>query len=178
MKKRNLFLILIFSISILLLQHTAFAQYTVKHSVFGNGVAVIKDSSNTIAGTAGQTLIGKSSNSSFSANAGFWYQSAKFYTSVEEIPLITAPKEFRLDQNYPNPFNPSTTIRFAIHRECKVCLKIFDLLGREVGKLIDEDKQPGEYRVTFEAEGLPSGIYFYRIQAEGFSQLKKFTLLK
>ena len=99
-------------------------------------------------------------------------------TSVEQISNSVLPKEFRLQQNYPNPFNPSTTIQFALPKRSEVMLKIFDLLGREVTTLVDEKLQPGEYKVIFEAEALSSGVYFYRIQAEGFVQTKELTLLK
>lgn len=161
----------------LLIQQSAQAQINMPNSVFGNGGAVLTGGSNRIIGTIGQPAIGVASNSSNINKGGFWYQARDFVTSVEQI-SSTLPKEFRLRQNYPNPFNPSTTIQFALPKFTSVRLKVFDLLGREVTTLVDEELQPGEYKVTFEAEGLPSGVYFYQIQAKGFVRTKKLMLLK
>ena len=99
-------------------------------------------------------------------------------TSVLEPGSDVLPKVFALQQNYPNPFNPTTTIQFALPTESQVVLKIYNLLGREVATLVNEELQPGKYKVDFEANGLPSGVYFYRIQAGGFSKTRKLTLLK
>lgn len=80
------------------------------------------------------------------------------------------PKEFMLYQNYPNPFNPRTTIRFSIAQRSHVSLKIFDVLGREVATLVNQEQAAGTYAVLFDLrasnlEGVPSGVYFYRLQA-------------
>ena len=109
---------------------------------------------------------------------------APFVTSVATSDPSLPPR-FELFNAYPNPFNPSTTIQFAVPFQSKVTIKLFDLLGREVTTFIDEEHKPGEYKLVFEAEGLASGIYFYRIaatttagQAKAFVQTKKLTLLK
>jgi len=93
--------------------------------------------------------------------------------------------EFSLYQNYPNPFNPITNIKFRIANlpDGKagfglVTLKVYDVLGNEVATLINEEKQPGEYEVEFDASVLASGIYFYTIKAGDFSSTKKLILLK
>ena len=99
-------------------------------------------------------------------------------SSVEQIVNSVLPTEFRLEQNYPNPFNPSTTIQFALPKLSTVTLTLFDILGRKVTTLVDEEMQPGEYKVVFEEKDLPSGVYFYRIQAEEFVRTKKLMLLK
>jgi len=88
------------------------------------------------------------------------------------------PEKFVLFQNYPNPFNPSTTIEFALPRKAEVTLQIFDLLGRVVITLVEDQLGAGSYKLTFEAEELPSGIYFYRFQALDFIKTRKFTLMK
>jgi len=88
------------------------------------------------------------------------------------------PESFALYQNYPNPFNPVTTIRFNLPQHERVILKVYDLLGREVSVLIDEEKTAGKYKFTFNANYLSSGVYFYRIQAGIFINTKKFILLK
>ncbi|CUU05989.1 Por secretion system C-terminal sorting domain-containing protein [Candidatus Kryptobacter tengchongensis] len=88
------------------------------------------------------------------------------------------PKEFRLYQNYPNPFNPSTFIKFDLPREAKVKLGVYDVMGRLVRVLVDEQMQAGRYRVEFRGDGLASGVYFYRLEAGGFVSVKKMVLVK
>jgi hypothetical protein len=88
------------------------------------------------------------------------------------------PENISLSQNYPNPFNPSTRIEYSIPQSGLVTIKIYDILGREVATLVNEEKQRGVYSISFDATGLSSGIYFYRIQFENFVQTKKLTLLK
>jgi len=100
----------------------------------------------------------------------------KYSQSVEEI--IEAPKVFLLSQNYPNPFNPSTSISFDIPSNSYVSLKVFDFLGREVALLISEKMNAGAYTHQWNASGLASGVYFYRLQAGSFTETKKLMLLK
>jgi len=89
------------------------------------------------------------------------------------------PDQFELSQNYPNPFNPSTRINFSIPVDANVSLKIYDILGREVSTLADNEfKSAGQHTVNFDASNLPSGIYFYRLQAGDFVQVRKMMLLK
>ena len=100
-------------------------------------------------------------------------------TSVEKPGEI--PSAFWLDQNYPNPFNPTTTISFQIpnHKpQTLVSLKVFDLLGREVATLVNEEVKPGSYERVFNAEGLASGVYLYRLQAGNFVQTKRLVLVR
>ncbi|MGB9591608.1 MAG: T9SS type A sorting domain-containing protein [Candidatus Kryptoniota bacterium] len=88
------------------------------------------------------------------------------------------PEEFLLYQNYPNPFNPSTTIRFSLPQHEHVTLKVFDVLGREVAALVDGVMEAGEHSVVFEADGLSSGVYFYRLTTPTFSETKPMEVLK
>jgi hypothetical protein len=88
------------------------------------------------------------------------------------------PSEYVLEQNYPNPFNPSTNFRFKISEAGLTTLKIFNLLGQEVAVLLDEYMDPGTYDIRFDAEGLSSGIYFYRIRVNDFSASKKMILVR
>jgi hypothetical protein len=99
-------------------------------------------------------------------------------TSVKDDKNKTIPTYFSLSQNYPNPFNPATTINYQIANASNVTLKVFDLLGREVTTLVNENKSPGYYEVKFDGSALTSGIYFYRIQCGSFSEAKKFVLMK
>jgi hypothetical protein len=91
---------------------------------------------------------------------------------------VTVPVEFELSQNYPNPFNPTTTIKFAIPEATMVTLNVFNALGEEVALLVDWFMESGIHQVNFDAVGLNSGMYFYRLQAGDFNQVKKMTLLK
>ncbi|MGB5849610.1 MAG: T9SS type A sorting domain-containing protein [Ignavibacteriaceae bacterium] len=88
------------------------------------------------------------------------------------------PEEITLEQNYPNPFNPSTTIKFSLPSSGNAILKIYNALGEEVAVLIDNELTTGTYEVEWNASGLPSGVYFYYLQAEGFVETKKMLLLK
>jgi len=98
-------------------------------------------------------------------------------TAVEDDGTAV-PKEFSLQQNYPNPFNPSTTIRFSLPRKERVTLKVFDVLGREVATLFDEERPAGEHSVVFDAKSLTSGVYFYRIQTDNEVRSRKLLLLR
>ena len=88
------------------------------------------------------------------------------------------PKQFVLSQNYPNPFNPSTVINYHVSANSHVTLKIYNLLGVVVRTLVDERQSPGNYSSPFEAKDLPSGIYFYKLEAGQFTQVKKMILVK
>ncbi len=99
---------------------------------------------------------------------------------TDEAPALLVPEAFSLGQNYPNPFNPSTTIRYDIARTTDVRLTVFDLLGKTVAVLVNEErKTPGRYSVTFDARGLPSGTYFYRLEtAEGIRRTRKMLFIR
>ncbi len=85
---------------------------------------------------------------------------------------------FMLSQNYPNPFNPSTKISYSIPSQSHVSLKVFDVLGREVATLVNQEKPSGNYSIEFDASNLTSGVYFYRIQAGQYVESKKMVLVK
>jgi hypothetical protein len=98
-------------------------------------------------------------------------------TRVEQI-SSTAPKTFLLEQNYPNPFNPSTTIRYQLPVASEVKLEVYDVLGKKVATLVNERQSAGSYQFVWNASGLSSGTYFYRLQAGGFVETKKMILVK
>ena len=98
-------------------------------------------------------------------------------TSLEENNFEIV-NDFQLYQNYPNPFNPITRLQYAISNKRFITLKVFDILGNEVKTLVNEEKPVGNYEFDFNASYLPSGVYFYRLQAGNFSQTKKMILLK
>jgi hypothetical protein len=91
---------------------------------------------------------------------------------------VTVVKEYNLEQNYPNPFNPVTTINYQLPKDGMVTLKIYDAIGTEVTTLVHEYKQAGRYNVNFNASGLASGVYFYRLQVNDFTSSKKLILMK
>jgi subtilisin family serine protease len=98
-------------------------------------------------------------------------------TGVDSRPSA-GPKEYSLAQNYPNPFNPSTVIKYAIPSAGNVNLKFYDVLGREIATLVNEYKPAGEYSVEFNCGKLASGVYMYKIEAGGFSRVRKMILAK
>ena len=91
---------------------------------------------------------------------------------------VALPSNFNLEQNYPNPFNPTTNIEYSISKASFVTLKIYDLLGREIATLVNEEKRAGSYKAKFNGSNLPSGIYFYKLQAGDYSSVKKMVLIK
>jgi hypothetical protein len=104
------------------------------------------------------------------------------YSDAVEVD-VTAPKEFVLAQNYPNPFNPSTKISFSLAADSRVILSIFNLLGEEVATVLNSNMVAGSHSIDFNAVGLNSGVYFYRINAQGidgtnFTSVKKMILTK
>jgi hypothetical protein len=111
-----------------------------------------------------------------------------FYNPTTSVRTISGevPKEFSLLQNYPNPFNPSTKIKFDIPllrrvsegRGVSVKLTIFDILGREAAALVNQQLQPGSYEVTWDASNMPSGVYFYKLESDGFTETKKMLIIK
>ncbi len=110
----------------------------------------------------------------------FFNNNLDILTSFNER-ISSAPIKFSLLQNYPNPFNPSTKIKYSVSNTANgafVNLKIYDVLGREIATLVNENKRPGEYEVTFNGSKYPSGIYIYRIEANNYTASKKMILLK
>jgi hypothetical protein len=88
------------------------------------------------------------------------------------------PSKYELSQNFPNPFNPETSIEYLIPEASIVSIKIYDVLGRELKTLVNGYKQKGRYKITFNSAGLPSGVYFYRMETNSFSDIKKMIILK
>jgi len=97
-------------------------------------------------------------------------------TSVED--KESSPESFYLHQNYPNPFNPVTKIKYQIPELSFVMLKVYDIKGNEISKLVNEQKPAGTYIVEFDAVTLPSGVYFYKIQAGSYTETRKMILMK
>jgi photosystem II stability/assembly factor-like uncharacterized protein len=164
-------------------------------STWGNGIVLSTDNGNTWTrtdtGLATQwsmaiTLFGSDLYVG-SWGQGVWKRPlSEVTTSVIGTPESELPKVFALEQNYPNPFNPNTTINYQLSKQSYVTLKVFDVLGREVATLVNENKNSGSYEVEFDGSKLPSGVYFYRLyahptdakQTNDFVQTKKLLLMK
>lgn len=126
------------------------------------------------------------------ASVGSWYYRLKqidldgsvHHTDPVQVEVVNSvnnnagPQTFSLEQNYPNPFNPSTRIRYSVQSSGPVTLKVFDLLGKQVATLVDEVKQPGAYDFQWVADGLPSGVYHYRLQGVDGTSSRKLVLMK
>lgn len=120
---------------------------------------------------------------------GVYYYKLKGYSSAgslvfeaDEIKIgITGIKNFKVEQNIPNPFNPTTNISYELYDASYVKLKVFDLIGKEIATLVDANQTKGTYTVTFDASkyaNLTSGIYFYKLETEKYSEVKKMILTK
>jgi len=115
-------------------------------------------------------------NGTYSGNGTFC--NAPVDVEDENKEDLVTPKEFSLSQNYPNPFNPSTTIKWQMPKAGLVTLKIYDVLGREVTILVNEELNAGNHETVFDASRFSSGIYFYQIKAENYIETKKMILIK
>lgn len=101
-----------------------------------------------------------------------------YRNNLQSVQSITPPLTFMLYQNYPNPFNPSTEIKFTIPERAIVTLKVYDITGREVLVLMNQEKDAGNYNVIFNGSNHANGVYFCRIQAGKYSSVIKMLLLK
>jgi len=88
------------------------------------------------------------------------------------------PSKFKLQQSYPSPFNPNTLIDYSVPKAGNVSLEVYDLTGKKVATLVNEDKAVGNYRYDFNAGGLASGVYIYTLKANGINLTKKMILVK
>jgi outer membrane protein assembly factor BamB len=134
-----------------------------------NGVDLVVDASRNV-------YIAGSTNS-YHSNVYTTIKYVQTPTFVEEK-VLSIPSAYRLEQNYPNPFNPSTMINYQLAMNGYVTLKVFDILGREVTTLVNEERVAGSYTVRWDAEGIASGVYFYQLRTGNFAQTKKLMLMK
>ena len=151
--------------------------------VNGNATFVFNYTAPAVPGTYTMYANGNSVNSNGDNTGDQWNfapnktVTVKAATVVEESSVN--PHEFSLEQNYPNPFNPATTISYKVMRAGHISLTIFDVRGVLVSTLVDEQREPGAYKSSFNADRQPSGVYYYRLAADGVViQTKKMLLLK
>jgi len=161
----------------LLFVTTALPQYQITNNLIGSGGNVVSNSNNNIVSTVGEAFIGKTSNTVYQNQIGFWYAYQQTtITDIEEEETI--PTVFKLEQNYPNPFNPSTKIKFAVPEKSNVLIKVYDILGSEVATLVNKEMDAGWYENNFNAVGLSSGVYLFRMEAGSYVSTKKMILLR
>jgi hypothetical protein len=156
-----------------------FGQSTVVPlSTFGSGYGHVSGEVD-VRGIVGQLAPGRASGSGNVVSSGLMPATLVSLNTLDvPLPPGELPKVFSLAQNFPNPFNPSTRIRYQLPAASKVTLIVYDLLGREVAVLADEKKEPGNFEVEFNASGLASGVYIYRLTAGSYVSTRKMITLK
>lgn len=125
-----------------------------------------ENSAMSLAFSAGETVVGNFESPSFQLTGGFSSGYDLIFTSNEKIEM-DVPVRFNLSQNYPNPFNPSTNIRFDLPKAADVKMEVFNTIGAKVADIVNERRSAGSYTVRFDASHLASGMYFYRLIADG-----------
>jgi len=152
--------------------------YTISWSSFSGGSEVSTSRDRRAFSVAGESFVGRIESPPLVVQSGFLANPLVRGPVVsvgegEELPLA-----YSLSQNYPNPFNPTTHFGFQIAEFGLVTLKVYNILGQEVVTLLDEERPAGRYTVTWKAEGLASGVYFYLLRTTGFAQTRKLVLLR
>ena len=164
------FLLLLFDVQV-------FSQNQISYSILSNGGMKQANSAYVIAGTLGQTIIGKCENTIHQSQAGFWQMyNQDILLNAEDENFL--PIEYKLEQNYPNPFNPLTIIRYSIPERTNVLIKVYDILGSEVITLLNQELDAGWYNLEFNAVEYSSGIYICRMQAGKYISTKKMLMIK
>lgn len=168
--------IIVFLISVL--SFSASAQNNqVNWSVFTNGFGFSNSGDFAATSSAGESFAGVSTNVNSKIVSGFLAYTSSIITGLtDELEII--PTVYNLSQNYPNPFNPSTIINYQIPVEGFITLKVYDILGNEVKSLVNENKPAGIYNINFDASGLASGMYIYKLTAENYISTKKMLMIK
>jgi hypothetical protein len=157
------------------------AENQVRWQVLHAGFATSISSDIRVLSAVGQSLVGRSVNPVSIVISGFLVDTAwNMVPTGLSNQAIPFPASMKLQQNYPNPFNPATTIQFTIPAGIRdvVSLQVFDVLGREVATLVNEEKEAGSHEVTWDATGIASGVYLYRLQAGGYSEARKLVLMR
>ncbi len=183
MKRRSLILQVVI---LCLVAANLWSQNTrVTRSSFNMGYAESRSGNTVTKSVIGQPWVGTTQSSNTQIGSGILADTLFRGTMVEVKNQEQLPASASLLQNYPNPFNPSTRIKYTVGGtrglglgSSNTRLVVYDVLGREVAVLVNERQLPGRYEVTFDASGLASGVYFYRLQAEDFVQTRKLLLVR
>jgi hypothetical protein len=155
---------------------TAAAQHNLCQSVVANGGTLARSSAHSIAFTLGQPVIGVT-NYIHVIQSGFWYQELQAASGIDK-PDVPTPLRFQLTSSRPNPFRRQALLRFALPRRTHVTIRLYDVAGREVRTLLDDDRGPGSHDCALQADGLAAGVYSCRLIADGFTQTRRIVLLK
>jgi hypothetical protein len=150
-------------------------------NALGNGMNGYAANARAIEIMGGDLYVGGYFTSAGNVNANniAKYSCSSVTTSVyDDNSSNIIPQQFQLSQNYPNPFNPTSRIRYDLPKASFVKISVYDILGREIRVLVNEEKIPGVHEVNFDAKYLASGIYFYTIRTKDFTQSKKMILMK
>lgn len=145
---------------------------------FNSGFSEVKSSVSILKSALGQPLVGSSRQNNSLVQSGFLAAPILVGKVVGIDKYEDTPVGFLLNQNYPNPFNPNTLIKYSIPVKTFVQLKVFDILGKEVAVLVNEEKESGLYTIKFNAGNFATGLYVYQIRAGNYFDTKKMLLLK
>lgn len=157
------------------------AAQTLTSSVVAAAGGNASNASYQLASTLGEPILGRAQTATQVYQAGFWLTvepSTTTGTAIEDGGAGEVPSAYQLAANYPNPFNPQTIIRYALPEPASVRLAVYDALGRRVRVLVDRQQAAGWHETAFAAENLPSGLYFYRLDAGSFSEVRTMLLIK
>jgi hypothetical protein len=143
-----------------------------------SGAALMGSTRTQAYGVVGQSAIGLARGGGFEIEGGFLGDSLILQTIVGTEDRGEVPLAYELAQNYPNPFNPTTTIRYVLERRQRVTLTVYTVLGEVAATLVDGELPAGIYTVRWDATGVASGVYFYRLAAEEFTAAKKLLLVR
>lgn len=169
-------IVLAIAVALLAAEAAAQSPYAVKGSVVSCGGGQMVSDANRMIGTVGQGVVGVVSSHEYTVEIGFWYEPGWILTGVPDDPGLNPV--FMLSQNRPNPFNPVTTIEFGVEQPTRVTVRLYDVRGREVRTLVDEERDAGFHSVVLNASGLASGVYLCRMEAGPFVAQRKLVLLK
>ena len=155
----------------------AAGQVVLKHGVLGNGGGAASDGTRAVATCAGQLATGIAAGPSHVCRQGVWYHTSQF-CSGNEPPLGDVARVLRLEPARPNPSKYATTFRFELPHRGHAVLKIFDVSGRLVSTLVDDDLDAGIHAADLDAGDLPGGLYFCRLTASGSTRTSRLVLLR
>jgi len=142
------------------------------------GYAAGASTLNRVRGIAGPAFVGRFVGMNSTVETGFLADTLLRGTIVSVAAAPGGPWNYVLEQNYPNPFNPTTIIRYSIPGRSHVALNVYNTLGQHVAALVDREEQPGVHEVTFDGSNVAGGIYFYRLQTDGYIQTRKLVLMR
>ena len=147
-------------------------------SALSVGATNASASGKILTASVGQNFVGLSGASGKNVGSGFWYTITQSLVSTDLETIDGIAGDFALRDNYPNPFNPETTFSFVLASQSPTTLIVYDMLGNEVERIVDQVLPAGEFRTSWTADGMASGTYFYRLESGSLVQTKKMVLMK